>query len=166
MEQIMSKASGGLPAVATSPSVVQALNYFGAKKISVATPYPDWSNERLKLYFDSAGFDVLNVEGEPWAVQAGPQGMNDQDPELIVEFASKVCSDDADALFCACTGWRAMEAAAELQAGGDVSPSHCLAHFPQGGHHPVNQRLRQPSGADAAGGGLIDRGCSTGYHTC
>lgn len=115
MEQLMSRASGGLPAVATSPSVVQALNHFGAKKISVATPYPDWSNERLKLYFDSAGFDVLNVEGEPWAAQAGPQGMNDQDPELIVEFASKVCREDADALFCACTGWRAMEAAAELE---------------------------------------------------
>ena len=73
MEQLMSRASGGLPAVATSPSVVQALNHFGAKKISVATPYPGWSNERLKLYFDSAGFDVLNVEGEPWAAQAGPR---------------------------------------------------------------------------------------------
>ena len=115
MEQIMSRGAGGLPAVATSPSVVQALNYFGAKKISVATPYPDWSNERLKLYFDSAGFNVLNVEGEPWASKAGAQGMNDQDPEIIVDFASSICREDADALFCACTGWRAMEAAAELE---------------------------------------------------
>ena len=115
MERIMSRGAGGLPAVATSPSVVQALNYFGAKKISVATPYPDWSNERLKLYFESAGFDVLNVEGEPWASKAGPQGMNDQDPELIVDFASSICREDADALVCSCTGWRAMEAAAELE---------------------------------------------------
>ena len=41
MERVMSRGAGGIPAVATSPSVVRALNYFGAKKISVATPYPD-----------------------------------------------------------------------------------------------------------------------------
>ena len=115
MERVMSRGAGGLPAVATSPSVVQALNFFGAKKISVATPYPDWSNDRLKLYFEAAGFEVLNVEGEPWASKAGAQRMNDQDPEVIVDFASRVCRDDADVLFCPCTGWRAMEAAPELE---------------------------------------------------
>jgi maleate cis-trans isomerase len=115
MERIMSRGAGGIPAVATSPSVVRALNYFGAKSISVATPYPDWNNERLKIYFESAGFDVLNVEGEPWASKAGAQGINDQDPEVIVGFASGVCRDDADVLFCPCTAWRSMEAAAELE---------------------------------------------------
>ena len=115
MERVMSRGAGGLPAVATSPSVVRALNFFGAKKISVATPYPDWSNERLKLYFEAAGFEVLNVEGEPWASKAGAQRMNDQDPEVIVDFAARVCREEADVLFCPCTGWRAMEAAPELE---------------------------------------------------
>jgi maleate cis-trans isomerase len=115
MERIMSRGAGGIPAVATSPSVVRALSYFGARKISVATPYPDWNNERLKVYFESAGFDVLNVEGESWASRAGAQGINDQDPEVIVDFASGVCRDEADALFCPCTAWRSMEAAAELE---------------------------------------------------
>jgi maleate cis-trans isomerase len=114
MEQIMARGAG-VPAVATSPSVVRALNFFGARKISVATPYPDWNNQRLKAYFESAGFQVLNVEGEPWASRAGAQGVNDQDPEVIVDFASRVCREDADALFCPCTGWRAMEAASELE---------------------------------------------------
>ena len=114
MEQIMGTAAG-VPAVATSPSVAQALNYFGAKKISVASPYPDWNNERLREYFEAQGFDVLNVEAEPWAAQAGAQGINDQDPEVILEFATKVCRPEADALFCPCTAWRAMEAAAELE---------------------------------------------------
>ena len=114
MEQIMATAAG-VPAVATSPSVAQALNYFGAKKISVASPYPDWNNDRLREYFEAQGFDVLNVEAEPWAAQAGAQGINDQDPEVILEFATKVCRPEADALFCPCTAWRAMEAAAELE---------------------------------------------------
>jgi len=34
--------TAGVPAVATSPSVVEALRCFGAKRISVATPYPEW----------------------------------------------------------------------------------------------------------------------------
>ena len=41
--------------------------------------------------------------------------MNDQDPETIVDFGSRVCRDDADVLFCPCTGWRAFEAAPELE---------------------------------------------------
>ena len=114
MEEIMGKAAG-VPAVATSPSVVQALKFFGAKTVSVASPYPDWNNERLKEYFEAQGFQVLNVESEPWAAQAGAQGVNDQDPQVILEFAAKVCRPDADALFCSCTGWRAMEVVQELE---------------------------------------------------
>src|SRR5947199_10393441 len=53
----------GVPAVATSPSVVEALRFFGAKKISVATPYPEWNNGRLRAYLEAQGFEVLNVEG-------------------------------------------------------------------------------------------------------
>ena len=114
MEEIMGKAAG-VPGVATSPSVVQALRFFGAKTVSVASPYPDWNNERLKEYFEAQGFQVLNVEAEPWAAQAGAQGVNDQDPQVILDFAARVCRPDADALFCSCTGWRAMEVAQELE---------------------------------------------------
>lgn len=114
MEQIMA-AAAGVPAVATSPSVAQALNFFRAKKISVASPYPDWNNQRLREYFEAQGFEVLNVEAEPWAAAAGAQGINDQDPEVILEFATRVCRPEADALFCPCTAWRAMEVAHELE---------------------------------------------------
>jgi maleate cis-trans isomerase len=107
--------NAGVPAVATSPSAVEALRHFGAKKLSVASPYPEWNNEKLHAYLESAGFEVLNLEGEPWAAKAGPQGINDQDPEDIVAFAASVCRPEADALFCSCTAWRAMEAVAELE---------------------------------------------------
>ena len=105
----------GVPAVAISPSVAQALRTFGARKVSVASPYPNWNNERLKEYFEEQGFQVLNVETEPWAAQAGAQGINDQYPQVILEFARWVCRSDADALFCPCTAWRAMEVAQELE---------------------------------------------------
>ncbi|MBI3967670.1 MAG: aspartate/glutamate racemase family protein [Chloroflexi bacterium] len=115
MEAHMSKAAGGIPAVASSPSVAQALRYYGAKRISVATPYAKWNNDRLGEYFTAAGFDVLNVEGDPRVADGHTQHMNDQDPTEIAEFAISICRSEADAVFCSCSGWRALEAAAEIE---------------------------------------------------
>jgi maleate cis-trans isomerase len=107
--------TAGVPAVATSPSVVHALRFIGATKISVATPYPEWSNERLKSYLEAAGFEVLNVEGDPQAAQLGNQEVNDQQPEGIREFSARVCRPDADALLCSCTAWRSLEVVSDLE---------------------------------------------------
>ena len=105
----------GVPAVATTPSVVSALRAFGARRVSVATPYPDWNNQRLRAYLEAQGFDVLNVDGEPEAAASGNQGINDQSPESVVTFASKVCRPEADVLLCSCTAWRAVEAVDALE---------------------------------------------------
>jgi hypothetical protein len=94
----------------------EALRAFGARRISVATPYPDWNNEKLRAYLEAHGFWVLNVEGEPRAAASGNQGINDQDPESVVEFASRACRPEADALLCSCTAWRSVEAAAAIEA--------------------------------------------------
>jgi len=108
--------AAGVPAVATSPSVVEALRAFGARRLSVATPYPDWNNQKLRAYLEAQGFVVLNLDGEPHAAASGNQGINDQDPESVVDFASRVCHPDADALLCSCTAWRSVEGAAALEA--------------------------------------------------
>jgi maleate cis-trans isomerase len=109
------EATAGVPAVATSPSVVEALRAFGARRLSVATPYPDWNNQRLRAYLAAQGFEVLNLEAEPTAARAGNQGINDQDPSVIVEFAARACRPEADALLCSCTAWRSVEAAEEIE---------------------------------------------------
>ncbi|MBI3966424.1 MAG: aspartate/glutamate racemase family protein [Chloroflexi bacterium] len=115
MEREMSRAAGGVPAVASSPSIAQALRYFGAKRISVATPYVQWNNDRLAEYFTAAGFDVLNVAGDPRVADGHSQHMNDQDPAEIADFATSICRDEADAIFCACSAWRAVEVIAEIE---------------------------------------------------
>jgi maleate cis-trans isomerase len=107
--------TAGVPAVATSPSVVEALRFFGARRVSVATPYPEWNNQKLRGYLQAMGFDVLNVDAEPVAARSGNQGINNQDPEVIVEFASRACRPDADALLCSCTAWRSVEAVDEIE---------------------------------------------------
>lgn len=115
MEEEMSRASGR-PAVASSPSVVQALRHYGVKRLSVATPYPDWYNDRLNEYFTAAGFEVLNVDGDVRVSRVDhPQYMNDQDPSEIADFAVSIARTEADAVFCSCSGWRAMEAAGDIE---------------------------------------------------
>ena len=49
------------------------------------------------------------------AAASGNQGINNQDPESVVEFAAKICHDDADALLCSCTAWRSLEAVDQLE---------------------------------------------------
>jgi maleate isomerase len=105
----------GVPAVATTPSVVEALRAFGARRLSVATPYPEWNNRKLRSYLEARGFEVLNVDGDPRAAAAGNQGINDQPPDTVVEFAARVCRPEADALLCSCTAWRSVEAVDALE---------------------------------------------------
>ena len=114
MLQTIQKAAG-VPAVAAAPAVVDALRHLGARRLSVATPYPEWNNQRLRAYLEASGFEVLNVEGEPRAAASGNQGINDHDPEEVVAFAARVCRPEADALLCSCTAWRSVEAVAELE---------------------------------------------------
>jgi len=69
----------------------------------------------LRAYLEAQGFEVLNLEAEPTAAKAGNQGINDQDPSVVVEFASRACRPDADALLCSCTAWRSVEAVEEIE---------------------------------------------------
>jgi maleate cis-trans isomerase len=105
----------GVPAAGTSPSVVEALRFFKARRVSVATPYPDWNNQQLRAYLEALGFEVLNVEGEPRAARSGNQGINDFGPEDVLGFAPGVVRPEADALLCSCTAWRSVECVGELE---------------------------------------------------
>lgn len=105
----------GVPATATALAAVQALQHLGARRVSVASPYNEWQNSKLRTYLEASGFDVLNVDGDPRGAAAGAQGHNDLSPESALEFAASVCHPEADALFCSCTAWRTMEVAARLE---------------------------------------------------
>ena len=115
LEERIQKAAG-VPGVTPATAIVDALHYFGAKKVSVATPYPEWNNAMLLRYLDEAAFDVLNLEGDTRPANiAIHEPMWDQEPESIVEFAAKACLPEADALLCPCTAWHALEVVEELE---------------------------------------------------
>lgn len=115
LEERIQKAAR-VPGITPATAIVDALHYFEAKKLSVATPYPKWNNAMLLRYLDEAGFDVLNLEGDPRPASiAIREPMWDQEPESIMEFAAKACLPEADVLLCPCTAWRALEVVEELE---------------------------------------------------
>jgi maleate cis-trans isomerase len=81
----------------------------------VATPYPEFANEKLRVYFESNGFQVLNVDGDPSICLAGTQEINEHNPREIAKFAAAAVRSEADALFLPCTAWRTLEVAEELE---------------------------------------------------
>lgn len=114
MERSLTDATG-TPVLFTSPAVIMALRTLGAKRISVVTPYSQAVNQKLQVYLESFGFDVLNIEAEPAVSQAGAQEINEQTPDIILDFALKAARRDADVVFMPCTAWRATEVAPELE---------------------------------------------------
>lgn len=88
------RTATGVLAVAASPAVVDALRTFGARRLMVTSPYPEWNNHRLRAYLEAAGFQVLNVAGEPRAAARAAAGgfptMSDQEPDDVVEFCVRV----------------------------------------------------------------------------
>ena len=106
----------GAKAILPSLAILEALNFFRAKKISIATPYPAWNNSVLLKYLGETDIDVLNLEGDNRPSEAAIKTpMWDQDPESIIAFAVKSCHADADLLLCPCTAWRSFEVVGEIE---------------------------------------------------
>lgn len=54
---------GDLGLTTGAEAVKQALNCFGAKSLSVITPYPPVGDENVRQYFEEIGFEVKSVRG-------------------------------------------------------------------------------------------------------
>jgi maleate cis-trans isomerase len=105
--------------VVTARAVVEALQALGAKRIAVATPYPDSVNVLLKAYLGHFGFEITGFEAvDGW--KAG--GIANLPPEAAADLVRRSDSPRADAVFVSCTNFRAGEIidALEAQAGKPV----------------------------------------------
>jgi len=93
--------SGGIPGTSISDGLLHGIEAFGAKKISVLTPYVEDLNVKEKEFLEDNGLEVTNV--------TGMQLLSSDDicwlkPEQIVDFAMKKFDRSADALVLSCTG--------------------------------------------------------------
>jgi maleate isomerase len=101
----------GAPCSTTSTAAVNAFRTMGAKKIAMATPYPDWVNQKEKEFFEGSGYQVVNVAG------LGLTGFDvcELHPETFYSFARRQDRPDADLIFLSCMGLRTLEILPRLE---------------------------------------------------
>lgn len=97
------EAESGIPTVTSSAAIVQALKAFGARRISVASPYEPWLNEKLRRYLEAAGFDIVAIKG------LGTQAHGSISADKVKALALDVLRPETEALFISCSNFRTLD---------------------------------------------------------
>jgi maleate cis-trans isomerase len=113
----------GIPSVTSSSAIVAALHILGAKKVSVASPYEPWLNEKLRAYLEAAGFEVVAIKG--LATQAHGSVTTDTVKALALE----VLRPQTEAVFISCSNLQTLDIieAVEQESGRPVVTSNQAA---------------------------------------
>ena len=108
------KAAKPTAAVVTpTAAAVSGLKAFGAKRISVLTPYTLETSRSMADYFEGLGFDLVRFT---CLGLTDDREMARISPDEIIAFAKEATAPDSDALFISCTAVRAAGVAARIEA--------------------------------------------------
>jgi maleate cis-trans isomerase len=99
----------GIPTVASSASIVRALRAVGARRVSVASPYEPWLNDRLQRHLEAAGFTVVAMKG------LGTQAHGSISTETVRALALEVVRPDTEAVFISCSNFRTLDILAQVE---------------------------------------------------
>jgi maleate isomerase len=99
----------GIPTVTSSASIVRGLRALGASRVSVASPYEPWLNERLKGYLEAAGFTVVAIKG------LGTQAHGSISTEIVRALALEVVRPETQAVFISCSNFRTLDILAQVE---------------------------------------------------
>ena len=118
------EASVGVPVITTSTAVLEALRMCRIKRLSVASPYIDEINKKLRVFLENSGFDVIHIKGlglgerkKHFPVSDAPiSTIGMQDPYVAYRLVRNILSDDADGYFISCTNFRTIEVIQMLEA--------------------------------------------------
>lgn len=106
------KAKPGVQVVTPTAAAVLGLKAFGARRISVLTPYTRETSRPMADYFAGLGFGIdrftcLDMTDDREMARVAPAD--------IVAFAREAAHPDSDALFISCTALRAAGVAAAIE---------------------------------------------------
>lgn len=97
------KAETGIPCATSSRAIVDGLRALGAKKLSLASPYAPWLNERLKQYLTADGFGVLAMQG------LATEAHSTITRERILALVDEVVRPETQAIFISCSNFRTLD---------------------------------------------------------
>lgn len=108
----MKELSGGLDITTGAAASKAALEKYGAKKISIVTPYQPVGDTQVRAYMTEMGYDVKAVYGLrcPTAISIAQV-----QPETLKDAFRRVNGDDVEALLQAGTNLCAARVAAEME---------------------------------------------------
>lgn len=92
--------------------VIHALRALNVKKIAIATPYLDEINVAEAIYFESKGFEIVNIQGMNLIDDFDIASVS---PAFIKEYAKSVDAPEAEAVFISCGALRSVEIIEELE---------------------------------------------------
>jgi len=97
------------PTTTTSTAINEVLKYLKIKSVAIASPYPEWLNDRLAAFLEDSGFNVVSK-----------RGLNVECPAFLpAENAYQVASDsnceEAEAILISCTNFRTLEVIEQLE---------------------------------------------------
>ncbi len=108
----LSELSGGIPALTTTTAVLEALQALSIRRLALLTPYPARMTGMVKGFLEDNGFEVLSVAGRG---HRSNLEIGDDPPQAIADFALGHLAGEAEGIFCSCTNWRSMAAAAQIE---------------------------------------------------
>jgi maleate isomerase len=99
--------ASGVPASTGVRAAMEALRAVGARRIAIASPYPERHNRAMADYLARHGFDIASAEG----MDVPFKRLQAVTPPDIRAFADDVLSraKDCDALYLPCPQWQAAQ---------------------------------------------------------
>jgi maleate isomerase len=104
IEQLVHESCPGIPVTNPVSAALAAFAHFGAKRISILTPYTEEVNLEMVAYFRNHGIEVINIAGFGYDSDIDMTGIP---PQEIAQAAVEMCDDGAELLFISCTAIRA-----------------------------------------------------------
>lgn len=101
----------GIPAVSTAGAVLRAFEALGMKRIVLASPYPDRTNQMEETFFRGNGIEVLRMKG--LGCEKGTMAL--VPPEEVYRTALSVHTSDCDGIFLSCTNWPTLKVIDSLE---------------------------------------------------
>lgn len=120
MREILAEAEKrtGIPCDTDLEAHIATLNHFGAKKIALATRWPDAVNNALTKYLADAGIEVLACRSHPRSLDQNKYSVALEDHHLALKLGAEVLrtAPDAQALLMPGGLWFAIHAVPLLEA--------------------------------------------------
>lgn len=104
------ETAAGIPVANSSLAIVDALRALGATRVSLASPYAAWLNERLRSYLEADGFKVLAMRG------LGTEAHSTISSERIRALVAEVDRPEAQAIFVSCSNFPTLDILEPLEA--------------------------------------------------